>query len=75
MIAMLGADLPALLSPIKVEIRELAQRTRSDFHNAALQLLAERHGCRRSPVEQQLILAALSELQDEAAVAHEAAST
>jgi hypothetical protein len=63
LVATLGADFHHAVAPVKAELLELARVLGGDVHRAAMRLLIEREGRRPSAMEQQLILAALAELQ------------
>lgn len=63
LIATLGADFQTAIAPYKADILDLARRLRGDVHRAAMHLLIERRGHRPTAMEQQLIVAALEELQ------------
>jgi hypothetical protein len=69
LVATLGADFQSAVAPFKAEISALAVPLRGDLHRAAMRLLVERHGRRTTGMEQQLIVAALAELQDGATAA------
>lgn len=66
LIAMLGADFQSAVSPFKDEIKAIARLLGGDVHRAAMRLLVERNGRRPTTMEQQLIVAALAELQNAA---------
>lgn len=59
----LGSDFQHAMAPFQAEILALARYLQGDVHRAAMRLLVERNGRRPSAMEQQLIIAALAELQ------------
>jgi hypothetical protein len=59
----LGSDFQYAVAPFKTEIVEMAACLNGDVHRAAMRLLMERNGRRPTGMEQQLIIAALAELQ------------
>lgn len=61
-----GSDFRHLMEPFKAELAALARDQRSDLHRAAMRLLLDYRGRRPTAMEQQLILAALAELQTQA---------
>jgi hypothetical protein len=63
LIATFGSDFQQVVAPFKAEIVELARCLEGDQHRAAMRLLVDRNGRRPTAIEQQLIIAALSELQ------------
>jgi hypothetical protein len=63
LITTLGSDFRHAIAPYKAEILDLAHYLRGDLHRAAMRLLLEYRGRRPSVMEQQLIIAALAELQ------------
>jgi hypothetical protein len=65
LVTTLGSDFQNAVAPFKAEILDDAQYLRGDLHRAAMRLLVERHGRRPSVMEQQLIIAALADLQGE----------
>jgi hypothetical protein len=69
LVATLGSDFQAAVAPFKAEILEVATHLQGDVHRAAMRLLIDRRGRRPTVMEQQLIVAALAELQDAAAPA------
>jgi hypothetical protein len=69
LVAMLGADFQVVVAPFKTQILERARHLGGDHHRAAMALLADRAGRRHAGVEQQLIIAALAELQGVGAAA------
>lgn len=62
-VGLLGADLQPALLPVKIEICQLAQHMRGDLHRAAMQLLTQRQARRFPMLEQELVVAALRQLQ------------
>jgi hypothetical protein len=63
LIATLGSDFQPAIAPIKAEMLAIARYLSGDVHRAAMRLLVERDGRRPCAIEQQLIIAALAELQ------------
>ena len=63
LITTLGSDFQLAVAPFKAEILAVAQYLRGDLHRAAMRLLVDCGGRRPSVIEQQLIIAALADLQ------------
>jgi len=61
----LGADFQSAVAPFKAEISAISRLLGGDMHRAAMRLLVERSGRRPTVMEQQLIVAALAELQED----------
>ncbi len=68
LVATLGADFQSAVAPFKADIIAAARPLRGDVHRAAMRLLVDRHGRRPTTMEQQLIIAALAELQEDPVV-------